>query len=160
MKKHTIIALITISVLTGCAKSTTQSDFECTASDGVAPCLTTEQVDVMGDIPKGSTGNADIDAESVLKVKNDSPLIPDSLEKESSTALDSVQNTLPFTAKTIEVQTDRTYPIKPLINEPIRQFGSTERMWFAAWEDKNNDLFIDQQYIYWTEKGRWALLED
>ena len=141
MKKFAI-TLVTLLVLNGCAKSTTQDDFECKADDGVAPCLTTQEVDVIGPIPKSSTGNAS--AESVVNLEPNSPYIPDSIEE----------------TKSIEITDDRTYPIKPMINEPMRQFGSTERMWFAAWEDKKNDLYIDQQYVYWTEKGRWSLLQE
>lgn len=152
MKRFSLAVLIAL-VLGGCAKSTTKDAFECTAVDGVAPCLTTEEVDVSGPIPKSSTGNAN--AESVINVKTDSALIPDAFEDKNNS-----DSNLPFTSKTIEIKRDKTYPIKPIMNEPMRQSGSTERMWFAAWEDTKNDLFVDQQYIYWTEKGRWALLED
>ncbi|GJB43567.1 TraV family lipoprotein [Aeromonas caviae] len=30
------------------------------------------------------------------------------------------------------------------------------RMWFAPVEDTQNDLWFDQQYIWFVKKGRWA----
>ena len=100
-----------------------------------------------------------VDETENLKVYNDyvASLVADQERNIASlqSQIDSIEET-----KSIEITDDRTYPIKPMINEPMRQFGSTERMWFAAWEDKKNDLYIDQQYVYWTEKGRWSLIQE
>lgn len=139
-KLHTI-ALLAILALSGCAQSTTKSDFDCPIIDGVPACLTTEEADTNGDIPKPG-GNVDVE---------------DALNVESEVI--STHSTKPRVADVVNQPEDTSYKVEPLVNQPERKFGGTERMWFAAWEDKKNDVFIDQQYIYWSKPGNWIVSE-
>lgn len=133
------ILLTTFALLTGCVPSSTmQNEFDCPLNDGVPACLDTYDVDVKGELPKspGSVNNTDQDTVGRIQDKT----VRDGLEDEK-----------------VVVDRDTTYPVMPLVKQPVRQFGSTERMWFAPWQDVKNDLYIDQQYIYWAEKGKWML---
>ncbi|MBV7300271.1 TraV family lipoprotein [Enterovibrio paralichthyis] len=143
MKKITFFALIIAALnMVGCAKSTTVSEFDCPLTDGVSPCLTTADVDVPGDIPKGPGA-----------VSESTPTVS------ASTSEKTVVSPTGSREKVIEIAQDMTYPVKPALSNPLRKHGNTERMWFKAWLDTENDLFIDQQFIYWTEKGQWRNME-
>ncbi|MCG9658648.1 TraV family lipoprotein [Vibrio mediterranei] len=130
--------LFTLFIATGCAKSNIASDFDCPLINDVPACLDTYDVDVQGDVPKAS---------SAVSSANGDP---------KSAITDNATRTA-LKEKVVEVTTDTTYEVKPLVKQPIRRFGTTERMWFSAWEDTTNDLYIDQQYIYWSEKGDWTV---
>lgn len=137
LNKSLLLSALATLALTGCAQSTTQSDFDCPVVKGVPACLDTYDVDVQGDIPKSVNG-----------VSGDQH---DAIEKISDLKLQQELNS------DIVTQDSSAYAVKPMVQQPVRQWGSTERMWFAPWEDKTNNLYIDQQYIYWAEQGNWAV---
>jgi hypothetical protein len=138
----TVLFSLLVCSLAGCAKSTTQSEFDCPLDNGVPVCLDTYDVDVAGDIPKSADGERVADLDTALPVTKEKIRVNAKRTK---------------TEEVVRVENDTTYPVKPLIVQPVRRHGNTERMWFAAWEDKKHDLFIDQQYIYWSKPGQWTV---
>ncbi|WP_199251743.1 TraV family lipoprotein [Vibrio fluvialis] len=141
MKKSFTFAAILISTLAGCAQSTTKAEFDCPVQDGIPACLTTEQADGMGELPKPEAG---ADPKTALNIETES-------KNGNSPAA--------VITKVATQDQDTSYKVQPLVHQPLRSFGGTERIWFAGWEDKKNDIYLDQQYIYWSKPGTWVISE-
>ncbi|EMQ2878406.1 TraV family lipoprotein [Vibrio vulnificus] len=141
MKLRNVIALLVVGVLAGCAQSNTKADFDCPVQDGIPACLTTEEADAVGDIPKPAN---DVDAQQALNVETET--------KRTSYPIAKIEHV-------VNQEDDDRYKVDPLIHQPLRRFGGTERMWFAGWEDTENDVYADQQYLYWSKPGDWIVTE-
>jgi len=133
-------ALFSVVVLSGCAQKTTKDNFDCPVQDGVPACLTTQEADTMGELPKVA---ADVDVKEAVNIESEIEISGQKVTKN----------------QVINQAEDTSYKVEPLIHQPSRSFGGTERIWFAAWQDTKNDLFIDQQYVYWSKPGSWIISE-
>ncbi|EHZ2651901.1 TraV family lipoprotein [Vibrio vulnificus] len=141
MKLSKVIILLIISALTGCAQSNTKADFDCPVQDGIPACLSTEEADVIGDIPKPLN---DVDDTPSLNIETEGKVTNYPTAK---------------VEQVVKQEDDARYKVDPLIYQPLRRFGGTERMWFAGWEDTENDIYADQQYLYWSKPGNWVVSE-
>jgi hypothetical protein len=94
----------------------------------------------MGELPKVA---ADVDVKEAVNIESEIEISGQKVTKK----------------QVINQTEDTSYKVEPLIHQPSRSFGGTERIWFAAWQDTKNDLFIDQQYVYWSKPGSWIISE-
>lgn len=141
--KKIITLLFAIATLSGCAASTTKSDFEeCPEVEGVPACIDTFEADQMGDIKKDNGAAKADSAQQPQTAAHKTQVVRDKQGKRH---------------KEITVKNDRSVQRAALVQLPTRESNPPQRMWFAPYVDEENDILVDQQYIHWQEKGVWQL---